>query len=666
MCVGLPLPLCAENANNQIPRAESLPNSSIEQSFNALKMYLEVQRQFPDNKEAPKAIVNLLLTLGLPHMAFQEAIAKNVPLSPAEQASLMQNLAVRELRWADTYDHDPEKRFYYIDKATEDLLTTRNFAVLNQLDLSRIQSLDFDLIVAYDQGNRYKDAIELYQSLDHEHVEFPMYVRLAIANSLAKNHQYADAARFYVDYLKHDPDNFNAKMGYFYALIDQDKFDDADILIKGMSDDLRAQLLSAQKRAYVPGENRDFVRTLRERYTNTQIAAASALSYRDQLDAANLGIDRILNEAPASTDALVTKGNIELWMGNPRQALEYFQIARGASPENVDARVGRANASFDMHDYKAFNEQVGNLLSEYPDLQRVKDLETKRVIYQSPLLTGDFALANGKSSARDLNSATADVRVYSNPIDDNYRVYARFRGLYSGPAVQSDVSAGAIGLKYAGPGHEIALEGGDRGYAKLEGTKFLNDSWSGSLSFERNGFYLFPGALYPIYTGNVAGGAINWKNNDTQKAVVGYQYWRLSNNNQTQMFANFVQRLLTDYNYRLEGSLWIGNQQNSNPNVGYFAPWNQTEYSGTASFEFLQWRDQESKKYSFWHKIWGTYGVVTQQGFATLAMNSVGYGQNFTLGDQQRLAWGVGRTYFPFDGAQSSYLTGYLRFERSF
>jgi len=132
------------------------------------------------------------------------------------------------------------------------------------------------------------------------------------------------------------------------------------------------------------------------------------------------------------------------------------------------------------------------------------------------------------------------------------------------------------------------------------------------------------------------------------------------------MFGSVTQRVMTQYNYKLDLSGWVGNQQNTNPNVGYFAPAGQTEFSGTVSLRLLQWRDLSTKKYDFWHRIFGSYGVVTQQGYATLPMNRYGYGQDFNIGNKRTLSWGLGKTSYPFDGTKSGYLTGYLNFEARF
>lgn len=640
------------------------------QPYQALRVYLEMQRKFPTNKVAPKALANLLINLGMPQLASSVINKNGVSLSIEEQAKLRKEAATRELRWAKSYDHQPKKRYYYTDKSIDDLLSARAFVIENSLGQEKVDAIDFDLVVAYELRAKYQASIALYESLHDQGITIPSYVKLAAADSYSSVNEFAQAESLYRAYLAENPNDSesttDATLGLYYTLLEQDKFSELKVLVEKNTQEQAESLNVANRRAYAPGEYRGFIESLKDRYTSAEIADAMNSAYQDRLQEANKKIDVVLDGAPASDEALLAKGSIQRWMENPRQAEEYFKIVQGTSSENPEAKIGIANTQFDLRDYKPFKKNVEQLSAEYPELSGVKELVKKQDIYNSPIVTGDFEFANGKASAQDLNAATADLRVYSDPFDDNYRVYARFRGLYSGPAVQSNLSAGAVGLKYSGTGHDIAIEGGDRGYAKIEGTKYIGDSLSGTLSFEKNGFYLFPGALYPIYTGNVAGGIINWKNDDTQRAFVGYQYWSLTNNNQTQAFGSFSQRLLTQYNYHLDASLWIGNQQNTNPNVGYFAPWNQTEYSGTATFEVLQWRNFSNKDYAFWHKLWGTYGGVSQQGYSTLPMNSFGYGQKFGLGDRQNLSWGIGRTYFPFDGVHSNYLTGYLRFEKSF
>jgi hypothetical protein len=212
----------------------------------------------------------------------------------------------------------------------------------------------------------------------------------------------------------------------------------------------------------------------------------------------------------------------------------------------------------------------------------------------------------------------------------------------------------------------VEVEVGSAGYMRAEGTQTLNDHWDVSASFEKNAFYLMPGSLYATSGGNVGGMNVKWKNGDATDASLGYRYWALPNNIKQEIFGNVNQRLLTQYNYKVDISGWVGNQQNTNSNVSYFSPINQTEYSSTLNLRLLQWRDIATKKYDFWHRLFASYGVVTQSGYIPLPMNNYGYGQDFNVGDRRTLSWGVGRTSFPFNGVKSSYITGYLNFESRF
>ncbi|HAT38964.1 MAG TPA: hypothetical protein DCW35_02190, partial [Polynucleobacter sp.] len=215
--------------------------------------------------------------------------------------------------------------------------------------------------------------------------------------------------------------------------------------------------------------------------------------------------------------------------------------------------------------------------------------------------------------------------------------FARYRDLNSGPAIPVTDQGVGGGFQYTGIDQEAEVEVGSAGYARLEGAQTLNDNWAVGASYERNAFYLFPGSLYATYGGNVGGLDLKWKDGETRNASIGYRYWVLPSpsNNRQQIFGTANQRLLTEYNYKVDVSGWIGNQQNTNSNVSYFSPINQTEYLGTLNLRLLQWRDIATKKYDFWHRVFGSYGLVTQSGYSTLPMNNYGYGQDFNIGDKE-------------------------------
>ena len=328
--------------------------------------------------------------------------------------------------------------------------------------------------------------------------------------------------------------------------------------------------------------------------------------------------------------------------------------------------MGYANARMSQGDIPTFLNTVNELKPDYSDINAVKNAVERMDSYKEGYVTGNFVLGNGQYLGQNNNNRTSDLRVYSAPIAENFRGFARYRDLNSGPAIPVTDQGVGGGVQYTGLNQEAEVEVGSAGYIRAEGTQTLNDHWAINASYEKNAFYLLPGSLYATFGGNVGGMNVKWKDGDTTDATLGYRYWALPNNNKQEIYGNVNQRLLTEYSYKVDVSGWIGNQQNTNSNVSYFAPINQTEYSGTLNLRILQWRDIETKKYDFWHRLFASYGLVTQSGYISLPMNNIGYGQDFNVGDKRTLSWGIGRTSFPFNGAKSSYTTGYLNFESRF
>jgi hypothetical protein len=506
--------------------------------------------------------------------------------------------------------------------------------------------------VAYNKRNEWDKSIALYEQLLTSGKTVPDYALVAVASSYSAKHQPLKAGKILQTLYDKHPDDLDIELAQYFSLADQDQYPAA----KQVLDKLTAQLKSHPK--YLP--KRDFD------YTSAKIEAVSFESYQEKYQEADKKLTPLLSEIPSNADLLKTAGSVREAQGMSQAAADFYAIAVKQDPQDVEARIGYANARMSQGDIPTFLNTVNELKPDYSDINAVKNAVERMDAYKEGYVTGNFVLGNGQYLGQNNNNRTSDLRVYSAPIDENFRGFARYRDLNSGPAISVANQGVGTGVQYTGFNQEAEVEVGTAGYFRAEGTQTLNDHWAVNASYEKNAFYLLPGALYATYGGNVGGMNIKWKDGDTTDATLGYRYWALQNNNRQEIYSNVNQRLLTEYNYKVDVGAWIGNQQNTNSNVNYFSPINQTEYSGTLNLRILQWRDIETKKYDFWHRLYASYGLVTQAGYIPLPMNSFGYGQDFNVGDKRTLSWGVGRTSFPFNGAKSSYTTGYLNFESRF
>jgi poly-beta-1,6 N-acetyl-D-glucosamine export porin PgaA len=620
--------------------------------YAALLMYEDINRYDPKDPGTQREIIQVLLDMGIPHLALYLIDQKSWNTTKDQKLRAMHNSGAQDLRWAIADSAVAPNRFISVDKGIQALNESLTYAKSIGATEDQITSIELDFIVAYNKRNEWDKSLTLYEKLIASGKTVPDYALLAVAASYSAKHQPLKAGKILkILYDKH-PDDLDIELAQYFSLVDQDQYSAA----KQILDKLTAQLKAYPK--YSP--KRDFD------YTSAMIEAVSLESYQEKYQAADKKLLPLLSEIPSNADLLKTAGSLKEAQGMPGAAADYYAIAAKQDPQDIEAKIGYANARMSQGDIPTFINTVNELRPGYSDINAVKNAGERLDSYKEGYVTGNFVLGNGQYLGQNNNNRTSDLRVYSAPISDNFRGFARYRDLNSGPAIPVTDQGVGTGVQYTGLNQEAEVEVGSAGYLRLEGTQTLNDHWAISASYEKNAFYLMPGSLYATSGGNVGGANIKWKNGDTTDAALGYRYWALPNNNKQEIYGNINQRLLTEYNYKVDVSGWIGNQQNTNSNVSYFAPINQTEYSSTLNLRILQWRDIETKKYDFWHRLFASYGLVTQSGYISLPMNNIGYGQDFNIGDKRTLSWGIGRTSFPFNGAKSSYITGYLNFESRF
>jgi poly-beta-1,6 N-acetyl-D-glucosamine export porin PgaA len=620
--------------------------------FAALQIYEDINQIKPRNPETQQQIIQVLLDMGIPHLALNLINKQGWSATNNQKLRAVHDSGAVDLRWAAADSAVAPNRFNSTDAGLKILSEALQYAKSIDATKDQVVAIQCDFIVAYARRKQWDKALEIYQQLLNDGTVVPNYAQSAAASSYSAKHEFAKAEVILRQLYVQNPKDLDVLEALYFNMVDQDQFSDA----KPFLDQLTAQLKVRPK--YLP--KRDFD------YTSAIIEAVSFEAYQERHQAANQKLAPLLSSIPSNADMLKTAGSLKESEGMHHAAADFYEIAAKQDPQDIEAKIGYANSRMSQGDFSTFISTVNALKPGYADITAVKNAAERLDIYQEGYVTGNFVLGNGDYGSQKNNNRTSDLRVYSAPINDNFRGFARYRDLNSGPAIPVTDQGVGGGLQYTGINQEAEVEVGSAGYARIEGTQTLNDNWAVGASYERNAFYLFPGSLYATYGGNVGGLDLKWKDGDTRNAAVGYRYWVLPSNNRQQIFGTASQRLFTEYNYKIDVSGWIGNQQNSNSNVSYFSPVNQTEYSSTLNFRLLQWRDIATKKYDFWHRFYGSYGVVTQANYSTLPMNNYGYGQDFNVGDKRTLSWGVGKTSFPFNGAKSSYITGYLNFESRF
>jgi len=625
---------------------------AFDKKYELLQAYINLESLKPNDRHIQEKISILLLDIGAPHLAISRMNRSLNDYSPEQKLRAMGDVGAFEVRWADADSYVPPNRFHFVDQSINDLKVALDYAHQTNAATFNILKIKSDLIVAYEKRKDWKKGIDLYESLIADGFEVPSYAKLSAANCYQGNQAYIPANVILQELFQGQSQDVEVMVSLYFNWIELDNYKMATVMLQNIQSVLKSDSINGGQAPIT--------------YSTALIYQAYLQAYQDRNQQAIGLIDDLLGKIPANNEALNAAGNISRWQDNPMRAEEYFQIVLNQDPNDLDAKLGFANARMDQEDYPFYKSSVHKLQSSYGDVEGVQKAVKRLSQYESPYITGNFEIGDGYYQTQANKTWTGDLRGYSKIIDDNFRGFARYRGLYSGPVIESNIQGIGGGVQYLGVNRAGEIELGNMGYSRIEGSQIVNDQWSTGASYERNAFYLLPGALYANIAGNVTSVNLKWKNNDTTQSVIGYRYWTFDNNIKQETYGSITQRVLTEYNYKLDLTGWIGNQSNTNPDVGYFAPASQTEYSGTVSLKILQWRDLATKTFDFWHRFYISYGQVTQASYSTLPMNSYGYGQEFKFGEGRTLAWGIGRTSFPFDGVVSSYLTGYLNFKVHF
>nr|WP_114637081.1 tetratricopeptide repeat protein [Polynucleobacter necessarius] len=429
-------------------------------------------------------------------------------------------------------------RFIAVDKGINALNAALAYAKSIGATEDQIDSIEFDLIVAYNKRNEWDKSLALYDRMVASGKTVPDYALLAVASSYSGKKKPIQEGVILKKLYEKNPNDLDVELAQYFNLTDRDQYSEA----KQLLDKITTQLKAHPK--YLP--KRDFD------YTSAMIEAVGFESYQEKYQEADKKLQPLLSEIPSNADLLKTAGNLREAQGMHEAAADYYSIAAKQDPQDVEAKIGYANARTSQGDISTFIKTVNELRPDYSDINAVKDAGKRLDAYKAGYVTGNFVLGNGQYFGQTNNNRTSDLRVYSAPIDDNFRGFARYRDLNSGPAIPVTDQGVGGGIQYTGIHQEAELEMGSAGYFRAEGTQTLNDYWSITGAFEKNAFYLMLGSLYATSGGNVGGMNVKWKNGDTTDAALGYRYWALPNNNKQEIYGNVNQRPLTEYSYKVD------------------------------------------------------------------------------------------------------------------
>lgn len=598
----------------------------------AVRAYKEALRLQPENREAMKAMAAAL--------AAQERTSLEIR---ADQAAKL----IRQGR--DLKPRDPRRPFEVTDKA---------IARLNQLlaevrassnpDKGLIIRLRRDRALALRNQERWIDAVHAVEALRADGDAIPPYVREAEADSLLALRRPKEARRGYEEVLRAHPGLPNAQIGRFFALVEEEKFEEAFEQI--------------------------------DQVTGAEALRARARSFADMHDAAWEMMLPLVERSPADAELRWVLGDIAGSRGWPRRSAQEIAIAARLAPENKAVQIALAESAIRRRDWMVAHSRATELAEYYPEDARVQRLQTDLRVHDAFELQTEFHVTeeygdNASDANQTRNSPGSGTdwtsRLYSPPLAENWRFIGGWEHhraeTADGPALRYRFGAG---VQLALPDLRVAVIGWDNeGDVSQPGGSLAvvwtpTDHWRFDLGAESFASDTPLRAVRHDITADSASFGVTYTWHESRSLAGGVSGYDFSDGNRrTAAHINFAQKIVDIPHLDVSLRPAIYASANSSSAGPYFSP--EHDFSGTLTcdVEHLIWRRYER---TFGQRLAVTGGSYSQEHFDTGWIGAVLYEQVFQSNPWLELRYGVQWRRAIYDGDPTPSIEGFFRFNLRF
>lgn len=626
--------------------------------FAALRAFATARQIDPQNKDAARAVADMLVELGAP---FGAAAALGASADPG----LRSRQAASQVRWGQQITPaDPALRYADTDRAIAALqgllLEAR---AQTPVDTGLVTRLLRDQAVALRDRRRWTEVLQTTQELRSMGASIPGYVRQAEADALLSLRRPAEARVAYAEVLAQDPTNRDALVGRLYAELEDE--------------DMNAVLATADQMQSSGQASRRFGKAATVEadpdWLDAQIVAAQVQGY---VDLPAQAWDRLLplaQGAPALPYLRAALGGVAAQRGWTRLGAEEIAIANSLAPDDAGLQLALVESDIRRRQWRRAQLQLNAMAArdpyaaEEPGVQRAqRDLDN----YRAPELRVEFGVnsEDGGGVNAPGDGTDSSITFYTAPLAERWRIAAAYRHNRA-TLPEGNFTRERVGLGLEGRWPDVTLEAfgwDNRNVLATNGNSLQarwepDDHWSLQASSERvAGDTPLRAMVYGI-TANLLSldGSYRW--DERRTASLGLRSLAFSDGNQRQESnASLTQQVLArpGLTVALGGSLYASN--NTLSNTPYFNPSSDSAVNLSAEITHLLWRSYER---SLQHSLVLGAGVYNQSGYAGANTSSVRYEQHYQESPFWGLRYGLDWASRVYDGVPEKSLRAYVSWE---
>ena len=631
--------------------AQAIPSAAADESDWAMQLgrQLTVLEQQPDNREARKAAWRAAMRLGL----FDQAAALAAPLTVEERRAMEGDRIALEIRYGiiDRNTLRGPERFFRLDRAltATDALAAEFFAgkTPDAEDKRRLT----DRLSALAARRRAADAVHLYEALLARGLPVPLWAESDVAGSYLELRRPQPAVELYSRVIAANPDDFDANLGLFYALVETEQLDAATEHI----DRYAARL---PERRHLDGRYNG------ERLS-ADIAADRVRIFADRLAQAEQRIAPRHTAIPFNSEARQSSASLALARGWPRQGEEMLRRTIGTDPLNPGLHADLAETRLSLQNWPAARASLDDALAIDPENGAVRRARESFALHDRYELYIDAGYGKGDDvnyfGSRDWS---IDSFLYSPPIAENWRVFAHN---YSASA---DFYGENTSWIRTGAGAEWRWLDW-RLTGEVNGGSGVKAGATGTVRWQPNDHWTFYGAAESVtnqiplravadgvHASRASLGA-DWRLHESRKFALAVANSDFSDGNlRNSVNGSWFERWYSSPEWMFETTLGADASRNSlETSVNYFNPKSDRSLWLTAAVENLTWRNYDR---SFRQRLALTGGNYWQENYPSGVIEAIEYGHRWEVDRDLSIRYGIGRTLRPYDGEREGRTFGNL------
>ncbi len=539
----------------------------LDMTYDALNYYVRAVDIAPKNHEALHGLIRAEERVGASQLAQNMSTLHPYDLSSVEKRRIDGDVGSELTRWSPLEPRTEAERFVATDKAINYLDNIiQRWKGEGPEAYPDIQRARFDRLLALRDRVRMQEVVDDYNALMQEGVKIPGYALEPVGDAYLYLRQPEKAREIYQQVLAELPNDFEAKRQLAFTYVESDDFDQAYALIDKLQADEPKWIYRKNDPSPQPNINRAFA----------DVDTANFRSYGGEYAAAQEKIEPILEAAPHESRNRAAAGEVYLQRGWPRRALEQFKIG-AALQDGKDAanETGLALSNLALQNFQEAESKVQNLTERFPENLPVQRLQHIWDVHNmNEVDIRSFYAFRPTNSQQGSDGYGIDATYYSAPIDYNWRLFVGEDVHHqSNPNSEGSITLfrSTAGAEYRngpvtaqlGPTFDH-YHGTEHAGVAGQGNISLNDQWT----IGGGGEYLSVDTPLRALNAGVRAHSVNffaeWRQSDERQLRANLEEMPFSDgNNRTSQSLNYLERLYTDPNFRVDGLANYTTTQNS-------------------------------------------------------------------------------------------------------